>query len=68
LAQASQDGLSGDAPGYVAHLEIGVENTFIPVPAAFSFHFPPDEFGGPANQLGFFDAFKIQFDRESFIS
>jgi hypothetical protein len=63
LEKINLSGISGEAPGYVAHIEIGVDNTFIPVPAVFSFKFSPDEFGGLAGQLGFFDAFKIQFDR-----
>lgn len=56
-------GVGGTATGYVTHIEIGVENTFFSVPAVFSFEFSPDDFGGLAGQLGFFDAFKIKFDR-----
>lgn len=63
LEQINVSGVSGTAPGYVTHLEIGVAETFISVPAVFSFEFSPDEFGGLAGQLGFFDAFKILFDR-----
>lgn len=63
LEKISLGGIGGTATGYVTHLEIGVEETFISVPAVFSFEFSPDEFGGLAGQLGFFDAFKIQFDR-----
>lgn len=63
LEKISLGGVAGTAMGYVAHIEIGVNNTFFPVPAVFSFAFSPDEFGGLAGQLGFFDAFKIQFDR-----
>jgi hypothetical protein len=63
LEKISLSGVGGAAAGYVTHLEIGVNATFFSVPAVFSFEFSPDEFGGLAGQLGFFDAFKIQFDR-----
>ena len=63
LEKISLGGIGGTATGYVTHLEIGVDTTFFSVPAVFSFEFSPDEFGGLAGQLGFFDAFKIQFDR-----
>jgi hypothetical protein len=63
LEKISLGGIGGTATGYVTHIEIGVDTTFFSVPAIFSFEFSPDEFGGLAGQLGFFDAFKIQFDR-----
>jgi hypothetical protein len=63
LEKIKVSGVSGTATGYVTHLEIGVKETFFSVPAVFSFEFSPDEFGGLAGQLGFFDTFKIQFDR-----
>jgi hypothetical protein len=63
LEEIKVGGVGGTATGYVTHLEIGVNDTFFSVPAVFSFEFSPDEFGGLAGQLGFFDAFKIQFDR-----
>ncbi len=63
LEEIKLGGVGGTARGYVTHIEIGVDNTFFSVPAVFSFEFSPDEFGGLAGQLGFFDAFKIQFDR-----
>ena len=63
LEKVSLGGVGGTAEGYVTHIEVGVDNTFLSVPAIFSFEFSPDEFGGLAGQLGFFDAFKIQFDR-----
>ncbi len=56
-------GINGSAVGYVAHLEIGVNNHFIPAPIVFSFDFSPVGFGGIIGQIGFFDAFKVQFDR-----
>ncbi|HYT28428.1 MAG TPA: hypothetical protein VEL72_05385 [Ktedonobacteraceae bacterium] len=56
-------GINGSALGYVAHLEIGVHDHYIPVPVVFSFEFSPVGFGGIIGQVGFFDAFKIQFDR-----
>ncbi len=41
-------------------IEIGVNDTFFPVPAAFSFNFSPDEFSGLAGQVGFFEmAYRI---------
>lgn len=63
LEKVSLGGVGGAAAGYVTHIEIGVQNTFFSVPAVFSFEFSPDEFGGLAGQIGFFDTFKIQFDR-----
>src|SRR5947209_455072 len=63
LEKISLSGVGGTATGYVTHIEIGVDNSFFSIPAVFSFEFSPDEFGGLAGQLGFFDAFKIQFDR-----
>lgn len=63
LEKVNLGGVGGTAAGYVMHIEIGVENTFFSIPTVFSFEFSPDEFGGLAGQIGFFDAFKIQFDR-----
>jgi hypothetical protein len=63
LQQITLSGINGSAVGYVAHLEIGVHDHFIPVPVVFSFDFSPVGFGGIIGQVGFFDAFKIQFDR-----
>ena len=63
LEKISLGGVGGTATGYVTHIELGVHNTFFSVPAVFSFEFSPDEFGGLAGQLGFFDTFLIQFDR-----
>jgi len=65
LQQIKLSGINGSAVGYVAHLEIGVHDHFIPVPVIFSFDFSPVGFGGIIGQVGFFDAFKIQFDRFS---
>ena len=56
-------GINGSALGYVAHLEIGVHDYYIPVPVVFSLEFSPVGFGGIIGQVGFFDTFKIQFDR-----
>ena len=56
-------GIGGSTEGYVAHIEIGVAEHFFSTPAVFSFDFSPDEFGGLAGQLGFFDTFIVQFDR-----
>ncbi len=67
LEKITLGGIGGTATGYVTHLEIGMDNAFISVPAVFSFEFSPDEFGGLAGQLGFFDAFKIQFDRTNLL-
>ena len=63
LQQMRLFGINGSAVGYVAHLEIGVNNHFIPAPVVFSFDFSPVGFGGIIGQIGFFDAFKVQFDR-----
>ena len=63
LQQMRLSGINGSAVGYVAHLEIGVNNHFIPAPIVFSFDFSPVGFGGIIGQVGFFDAFKVQFDR-----
>ncbi len=65
LQQIKLSGINGSAVGYVAHLEIGVHDHFIPVPVVFSFDFSPVGFGGIIGQVGFFDAFKIQFDRSN---
>ena len=65
LQQIKLSGINGSAVGYVAHLEIGVNDHFIPAPVVFSFDFSPVGFGGIIGQVGFFDAFKIQFDRAS---
>jgi len=56
-------GVAGTTTGYVVHIEIGVNGTFFPIPAIFSFDFSPDEFGGLAGQLGFFDKYIVQFNR-----
>ena len=63
LQQIRLSGINGSAKGYVAHLEIGVNDQFIPVPVVFSFDFSPVGFGGIIGQVGFFDAFTIHFDR-----
>jgi hypothetical protein len=63
LHKITLSGINGSAVGYVAHLEIGVNDCFIPVPVVFSFDFSPAGFGGIIGQVGFFDAFKVQFDR-----
>src|SRR5438477_8659123 len=63
LEKITLGGIGGSARGYVAHIEIGVDETFFSTPAVFSFDFSPDEFGGLAGQLGFFDTFIVQFDR-----
>jgi hypothetical protein len=63
LHQITLSGINGSAVGYVAHLEIGINDYFLPVPVVFSFDFSPVGFGGIIGQVGFFDAFKIEFDR-----
>lgn len=63
LEQINLSGVAGSAKGYLAHIEIGVNDIFCPVPAIFSFDFSPKGFGGIIGQVGFFDAFKIQFER-----
>src|SRR6266568_8460150 len=57
------NGVAGMATGYVAHIEIGVAENFLPVPAVLSFDFSPKGFGGIIGQLGFFDIYVITFDR-----
>ena len=64
LEKITINGVSGAAAGYVAHIEIGVEGHFFPAPAVFSFDFSPDEFGGLAGQLGFFDIYIVEFNRK----
>src|SRR5438105_14638932 len=56
-------GINGKAEGYVAHMEIGIEDRFISIPLVFSFDFSPQGFGGIVGQLGFFDSFLVEFDR-----
>ncbi len=63
LEKIKLSGVGGAAAGYVMHIEIGIDDRFFPVPAVFSFNFSPDEFGGPAGQLGFFDAYIVEFHR-----
>jgi hypothetical protein len=64
LEKINVSGVAGAAIGYVAHIEIGVEGQFFPTPAVFSFDFSPDEFGGLAGQLGFFDTYIVEFNRK----
>ena len=63
LEQINLSGVAGKATGYLAHIEIGVNNLFIPVPAVFSFDFSPKGFGGVIGQIGFFDRLIVEFDR-----
>ena len=63
LEKINLSGVAGMATGYLAHIEIGVNNTFIPVPAVFSFDFSPKGFGGIIGQVGFFDSLIIEFNR-----
>lgn len=65
LQEVKLSGINGSAIGYIAHLEIGMYDHFTPVPVVFSFDFSPIGFGGIIGQIGFFDAFKIQFDRSN---
>ena len=63
LEKISLSGVAGAAEGYIAHIEIGVKETFFSVPVVFSFDFSPKGFGGVIGQIGFFDTFIVQFDR-----
>ena len=63
LEKMRLSGVAGAAEGYIAHIEIGVEETFFPVPVVFWFDFSPKGFGGVIGQIGFFDNFIVQFDR-----
>ena len=63
LEKMSLSGVAGAAEGYIAHIEIGIKETFFPVPVVFSFDFSPKGFGGVIGQIGFFDNFIVQFDR-----
>ena len=63
LQKIDLSGINGTAQGHVAHIEIGVENSFIHVPAVFSFDFSPNGFGGVIGQMGFFDNYVVVFDR-----
>ena len=63
LETINLSGVAGAAEGYVAHIEVGVNDTFFPVPAVFSFDFSPKGFGGVIGQVGFFDSLIVAFDR-----
>ena len=63
LEKIESVGVGGTAVGYVVHIEIGVAGEFFATPAVFSLEFSPDDFGGLAGQLGFFDTFTIEFSR-----
>ena len=63
LEQISLSGVAGAAEGYLAHIEIGVQETFFPVPVVFSFDFSPKGFGGIIGQVGFFDSLLVVFNR-----
>jgi hypothetical protein len=63
LEKISLSGVAGIATGHIAHLEVGINNTFFPVPAVFSFDFSPKGFGGVIGQVGFFDSLIVEFDR-----
>ena len=65
LEKINVSGVTGAAIGYVAHIEIGVDGQFFPTPAIFSFDYSPDEFGGLAGQLGFFDTYIVEFNRKA---
>ncbi len=65
LEKITMNGVAGAAKGYVSHIEIGVDGQFFPTPAVFSFDFSPDEFGGLAGQLGFFDTYVVEFNRKA---
>ena len=63
LEQIKLNGVAGMATGYVAHIEIGINESFFAVPAVFSFDFSPKGVGGIIGQVGFFDTYIIEFDR-----
>ncbi len=63
LEKINLSGVAGMATGHIAHIEIGINDTFIPVPAVFSFDFSPKGFGGIIGQVGFFDRLIVEFDR-----
>ena len=65
LKQTNLSGVAGNAVGYVTHIEIGINDTFLPIPAVFSFDFSPKGFGGIIGQIGFFDAFTVEFNRRA---
>ena len=51
LEKITLNGVAGIATGYVAHIEIGIDERFFPIPAVFSFDFSPKGFGGIIGQL-----------------
>ena len=63
LEKMSLSGVAGAAEGYIAHIEIGVKETFFSVPVVFSFDFSPKGFGGIIGQVGFFDSLLVEFNR-----
>ncbi|HYT36094.1 MAG TPA: hypothetical protein VEL49_02865 [Ktedonobacteraceae bacterium] len=63
LEKISLSGVAGAAEGYIAHIEIGIKETFFPVPVVFSFDFSPKGFGGIIGQVGFFDSLLVVFNR-----
>ena len=63
LEKITLTGINGTAEGYLAHLQVGVNHSYHPMPVVFSFDFSPRGFSGIVGQVGFFDAFAITFDR-----
>src|SRR5438105_14699261 len=51
LEKIDMSGVGGSATGHVAHIEIGVNAIFIPIPAVFSSDFSPKGFGGIIGQV-----------------
>lgn len=64
LEKITLTGINGIAEGYIAHLQVGVDHIYHPMPVIFSFDFSPRGFSGIVGQVGFFDAFEITFDRK----
>lgn len=65
LEKTTLGGIAGEVTGYISHVEMAIHETFIPVPVVFSPNFFPFGFSGLLGQVGFFDEFKIEFDRAS---
>src|SRR5437588_6466578 len=56
-------GEEGKGIGYISSLEIGIGETFLPLPVILSFDTTLDTDMGILGQVGLFDNYIVQFDR-----